>query len=163
MMLDQLEALVQPTQFLEHLRKTMSMTEGQLDMVSAMHEAIFRQINALEMLHKGGQRSVDKFISSGLHGLEKRKANTLQKAKRLPTLPAGTAAAATAAATRQDAGHDAQEEGLPSAIRRHKTEDCRMTGYSVPRLQLFCCSVILQLNWKSAILIHFLFTFVLNC
>jgi hypothetical protein len=41
MMLDQLEALVQPTQFLEHLRKTMPMTEGQLDMVSAMHEAMF--------------------------------------------------------------------------------------------------------------------------
>jgi hypothetical protein len=78
MMLDQLEALVQPTQFLEHLRKTMPMTEGQLDMVSAMHEAMFRQLNALEMLHKGGQRAVDEFLSSGLHGLEKRKANALQ-------------------------------------------------------------------------------------
>jgi hypothetical protein len=78
MMLDQLEALVQPTQFLEHLRKTMPMTEGQLDMVSAMHEAMFRQLNALEMLHKGGQRAVDELLSSGLHGLEKRKANALQ-------------------------------------------------------------------------------------
>jgi hypothetical protein len=82
MMLDQLEALVQPTQFLEHLRKTMPMTEGQLHMVSAMHEAMFRRLNTLEMLHKGGQRAVDEFMSSGLHGLEKRKANPLQKAKR---------------------------------------------------------------------------------
>jgi uncharacterized membrane protein YgcG len=82
MMLDQLEALVQPTQFLEDLRKTMPMTEGQLDMVSAMHEAMFRRLKALEMLHKGGQRAVDEFMSSGLHGLEKRKANALQKAKR---------------------------------------------------------------------------------
>jgi hypothetical protein len=82
MMLDQLEALVQPTQFLEHLRKTMPMTEGQLDIVSAMHEAMFRQLNALQMLHKGGQGAVDEFMSSGLHGLEKRKTNALQKAKR---------------------------------------------------------------------------------
>jgi hypothetical protein len=82
MMLDQLEALVQTTQFLEHLRKTLPMTEGQLDMVSAMHKVMFRQLNALEMLHKGGQRAVDEFMSSGLHGLEKRKANALQKAKR---------------------------------------------------------------------------------
>jgi hypothetical protein len=58
------------------------MTEGQLDMVSAMHEAMFRRLNALEMLHKGGQRAVDEFMSYGLHGLEKRKANALQKAKR---------------------------------------------------------------------------------
>jgi hypothetical protein len=36
----------------------------------------------LEMLHKGGQRAVDEFTASGLHGLEKRKANALQKAKR---------------------------------------------------------------------------------
>jgi hypothetical protein len=55
MMLDQLEALVQPTQFLEHLRKKMPMTEGQLEMVSAMHEAMFRRLNTLEMLHKGGR------------------------------------------------------------------------------------------------------------
>jgi hypothetical protein len=82
MMLDQLEALVQPTQFLEHLRKTMPMTEGKLDMVLAMHEAMFPQLNALKMLHKGGQRAVDEFISSGLQGLEKRKVNALQKAKR---------------------------------------------------------------------------------
>jgi hypothetical protein len=34
------------------------------------------------MLHKGGQRAVDELIASGLHGLEKRKANALQKAKR---------------------------------------------------------------------------------
>jgi hypothetical protein len=33
------------------------------------------------MLHKSGQRAVDEFTASGLHGLEKRKANALQKAK----------------------------------------------------------------------------------
>jgi hypothetical protein len=51
------------------------------------------------MLHKGGQRAVDEFMSSGLHGLEKRKANALQKAKRSNNSSAGTAAAAAAAAT----------------------------------------------------------------
>jgi hypothetical protein len=37
------------------------------------------------MLHKSGQHAVDKFMSSGLHGLEKKKANALQKAKRQGT------------------------------------------------------------------------------
>jgi hypothetical protein len=82
MMLEQFEALVQLTQFLEHLRKTMPMTEAQLDMVTTMHKSMFCRLNALEMLHKGGQRAVDEFKSSGLVGLEKRKANALQKAKR---------------------------------------------------------------------------------
>jgi hypothetical protein len=81
-MLEQFEALVQPMQFLEHLRKTMPMTEAQLEMVTTMHESMFCRFNALEMLHKGGQRAVDEFMSSGLVGLEKRKANALQKAKR---------------------------------------------------------------------------------
>jgi hypothetical protein len=82
MMLEQFEALVQPTQFLQHLRKTMPMTEAQLNMVTTMHESMFCRLNALEMLHKGGQRAVDEFMSSGLVGLEKRKANALQKGKR---------------------------------------------------------------------------------
>jgi hypothetical protein len=82
MMLEQYEALVQPTQFIELLRKTMPMTEAQLDMFTTMHDSMFRRLNALEMLHKGGQRAVDEFTASGLHGLEKRKANALQKAKR---------------------------------------------------------------------------------
>jgi hypothetical protein len=82
MMLDPYEALVQPTQFIELLRKTMPMTEAQLDMFTTMHDSMFRRLNALEMLHKGGQRAVDEFTASGLHGLEKRKANALQKAKR---------------------------------------------------------------------------------
>jgi uncharacterized membrane protein YgcG len=82
MMLEQFEALVQPTQFLEHLRKTMPMTEAQLDMITVMHEALFLCLNALEMLNKGGQRAEDEFNASGLHGLEKRKANALAKAKR---------------------------------------------------------------------------------
>jgi hypothetical protein len=47
MMLKQFEALVQPTQFLEYLRKTMPMTESQLDMITTMHEVMFRRPNAL--------------------------------------------------------------------------------------------------------------------
>jgi hypothetical protein len=82
MMLEQYEALVQPTQFIELLCKTMPMTEAQLDMFTTMHDSMFRRLNALEMLHKGGQRAVEEFNASGLHGLEKRKANALQKAKR---------------------------------------------------------------------------------
>jgi hypothetical protein len=82
MMLEQFEALVQPTQFLEYLRKTMPMTESQLDMITTMHEEMFRRLNALKMLYKGGQRAVDEFNASGLVGLEKRKANALLKAKR---------------------------------------------------------------------------------
>jgi hypothetical protein len=82
MMLEQFEALVQPTQFLEHLRKTMPMTEAQLNMITVMHEALFCRLNALEMLYKGVQRAVDEFNASGLVGLVKRKANVLTKAKR---------------------------------------------------------------------------------
>jgi hypothetical protein len=82
MMLEQFEALVQPTQFLEHLRKTMLMTKAQLDMITVMHEALFCRLNALEMLYKGGQRAVDKFNALGLVSLEKRKASALAKAKR---------------------------------------------------------------------------------
>jgi hypothetical protein len=37
MMLEQYEALVQPTQFIELLRKTMTMTEAQMDMFTTMH------------------------------------------------------------------------------------------------------------------------------
>jgi hypothetical protein len=58
------------------------MTEAQLDMFTTMHDSMFRRLNALEMLHKGGHRAVDEFTASWLHGLEKRKANALQKAKR---------------------------------------------------------------------------------
>jgi hypothetical protein len=53
-MLEQFDSLVQLTQFLEFLRKTMPMN-AQLDMVSAMHEAMFRRLNALDVLFRGGQ------------------------------------------------------------------------------------------------------------
>jgi hypothetical protein len=82
MMLEQYEALVQPTQFIKLLRKTMPMTEAQLDMFTTMHDSMFQCLNALEMLHKVGQRAVDEFTASRLHGLGKRKAIALQKAKR---------------------------------------------------------------------------------
>jgi hypothetical protein len=47
MMLEQFEALVQPMQVLEHLRKTMPMTEAQLDMVTTMHESMFFVVSML--------------------------------------------------------------------------------------------------------------------
>jgi hypothetical protein len=80
MTLEQFESLVQPTQFLEYLRKTMPMTEAQLDMVTAMHETMWRRLNALEVFYKGGQRAVDEFNKSTLTGIEKTKANTIAKA-----------------------------------------------------------------------------------
>jgi hypothetical protein len=71
MMLEHLESLVQPTQFLKYLRKTMPMSEDQLDMITTMHETMMRRLNVLEVLHKGGQRAVDEFMSSSLTGMEK--------------------------------------------------------------------------------------------
>jgi hypothetical protein len=41
MMLEQYEGLVQPTQFIELLRKTMPTTEAQLDMFTPMHDSMF--------------------------------------------------------------------------------------------------------------------------
>jgi hypothetical protein len=52
-MLEQLDSLVQPTQFLEFLWKTMPMNNAQLDMISAMHEAMSRRLNALDVLFRG--------------------------------------------------------------------------------------------------------------
>jgi hypothetical protein len=80
--LEQLESLVQPTQFLEHLRKTMPMSEAQLDMVSTMLETMTRRLNALEVLFKGGQKAVDEFMSSTMTGIEKLKSSAILKAKR---------------------------------------------------------------------------------
>jgi uncharacterized membrane protein YgcG len=82
MMLEQLDSLVQPTQFLEYLRKTMPMSEDQLDMITTMHNTMMRRLNALEVFHKGGQRAVDEFMSSSLTGMEKLKSAAISKAKR---------------------------------------------------------------------------------
>jgi hypothetical protein len=158
MMLDQYKALVQSTQFLEHLRKTMPMSEPPLDMVLSMHECIFRRLNALEMLHKGGQRAVDEFMSSGLHGLEKRKANALQKAKRAEPQSSGGCGGGNAARrrARRSGGGQAFGNPAPSATQLlgqafnaprqqqqqqgvkcgkcsrfgHKTADCLSAGWS---------------------------------
>jgi hypothetical protein len=80
--LEQLESLVQPTQFLEHLRKTMPMSEAQLDMVSTMLETMTQCLNALEVLFKGRQKAVDEFMSSTMTGIEKLKSSAISKAKR---------------------------------------------------------------------------------
>jgi hypothetical protein len=41
MMLEQYKALVQPTQFIELLPKTMPMSEAHLDMFTTMHDSMF--------------------------------------------------------------------------------------------------------------------------
>jgi hypothetical protein len=81
-MLEQFEALVQPTQYLEFLRKTMPMSEAHLDMMTTMHETMMRRLKALEVLYKGGQKAVDEFTSSSLTGKEKLKAAAVAKAKK---------------------------------------------------------------------------------
>jgi uncharacterized membrane protein YgcG len=89
-MLEQFDSLVQPTQFLEFLRKTMPMNNAQLDMISSMHEAMFRRLNALDVLFRGGQLAVDAFTTSGLTGVEKRKAAAIASAKKAePNQPSG--------------------------------------------------------------------------
>jgi hypothetical protein len=80
-MLDQFESLVQPIQFLEQFRRTMPMTEIQLDMLTSMHESMMRRLNALDVFYKGGQRAVDEFMKSSLTGIKRSKANALYKAK----------------------------------------------------------------------------------
>jgi uncharacterized membrane protein YgcG len=82
-MLEQFEALVQPTQYLEFLRKTMPMSEAHLDMMTTMHETMMRRLNALEVLYKGRQKAVEEFTSSSLTGMEKLKAAAVAKAKKL--------------------------------------------------------------------------------
>jgi hypothetical protein len=62
MMLEQFDSLVQPTQYLEYLRKSLPMTDAHLDMVSTMHDTMMRRLNAREVLYKGGQQAVDKFM-----------------------------------------------------------------------------------------------------
>jgi hypothetical protein len=47
-----------------------------------MHETMIRRLHALEVLHKGGQRAVDAFMSGTLTGMEKQKAAAIEKAKR---------------------------------------------------------------------------------
>jgi uncharacterized membrane protein YgcG len=81
-MLEQLESLVQPTQFLEYLRKTMPMTDSQLDMVTSMHETMVRQLNALDVFFRGGQKAVNEFKSNIMTGIEKLKSAAISKAKR---------------------------------------------------------------------------------
>jgi hypothetical protein len=79
--LEQFESLVQPTQFLEHLRKTMSMSESQLNMVTSMQDVMYRRLNTLEVLFKGGQQAVDEYTNSILVGDDKKKSAALFMAK----------------------------------------------------------------------------------
>jgi uncharacterized iron-regulated protein len=68
------------------------MSEAQLDTVTAMHEAMFHRLNALEMLHKGGQQAVDEFVS------------THCRRGREPSQTCRAAAAAATDQQRQDGG-----------------------------------------------------------
>jgi hypothetical protein len=47
--LEQFESLVQPTQFLEYIRKLLPMSKGHLDMVTVMHDTMTQQ----GLLYKG--------------------------------------------------------------------------------------------------------------
>jgi hypothetical protein len=80
MTFEQFESLVQTTQFLKYLRKTMPMTEAQLDMVTAMHERMWQPLNVLEVFFKGVQRAVNEFNKSTLTGIKKTMANAITKA-----------------------------------------------------------------------------------
>jgi hypothetical protein len=82
-MLEQFESLVQPTQFLEFIQKTVPLSDANLDMVTSMHETMLRRLNALEVLYKGGLRAVDNFNYSTLTGMERKKANAILKANKL--------------------------------------------------------------------------------
>jgi copper oxidase (laccase) domain-containing protein len=79
--LEQFESLVQPTQFLEYLCKTMPMSEAQLDIVTTMHDTLQHRLNALEVLFKGGQPAVDEFMSSWLTWMDKLKASAVAKGR----------------------------------------------------------------------------------
>jgi hypothetical protein len=74
-MLEQFDSLVQPTQYLEYLRKLLPMTDAHLDMVSTMHETMMRRLKPLKVLYKGGQRALDEFMSGLLTGVDARQRN----------------------------------------------------------------------------------------
>jgi hypothetical protein len=38
------------------------MSETQLDAVTSVHEMMLRRLDALDVLHKGGQKAVDEFM-----------------------------------------------------------------------------------------------------
>jgi hypothetical protein len=81
--LEQFQSLVQPTQFLEQVRRTWPMSETQLDAVtSTVHEMMLRRLDALDVLHKGGQKALDKFMGMTLTGMERKKALAIAKGKK---------------------------------------------------------------------------------
>jgi hypothetical protein len=55
--LEQFQSLVQPTQFLEQVRRTWPMSETQLDGVTSVHEMMLRRLDGLDVCHKGGQKA----------------------------------------------------------------------------------------------------------
>jgi hypothetical protein len=147
MMLEQFESLVQPTQFLEFICKTVPLSDANLDMVTSMHETMLRRLNALEVLYKGGQRAVDEFNNSTLTGMERKKANAISKAKKSfdpngqkgpkQTRRGGGGGSGTASTSSSSGGQQGGQHfkgaapsgnGVPCAKCKrfnHKTEDCR--------------------------------------
>jgi hypothetical protein len=81
-MLEQFQLVVQPTQFLDKVRRTWPMSEAQLDAVTSVHEMMLRRLDALDVLHKGGQKAVDKFMGMTLTGMERKKALEVAKGKK---------------------------------------------------------------------------------
>jgi uncharacterized membrane protein YgcG len=75
--LEQFQSLVQPTQFLEQVRRTWPMSETQLDA-----NMMLRRLDALDVLHKGGQKAVDKFMGMTHTGMERKKASAIAKGKK---------------------------------------------------------------------------------
>jgi uncharacterized membrane protein YgcG len=80
--LEQFQSLVQPTQFLEQVRRTWPMSETQLDAVTSVHEMRLRRLDALDVLNKGGQNALDKFMGMTLTGMERKKALAIAKGKK---------------------------------------------------------------------------------
>jgi hypothetical protein len=58
------------------------MSETQLDTVTSVHEMMLRMLDALDVLHKGGQKAVDEFMRMTCTGMERKKALAIAKGKK---------------------------------------------------------------------------------
>lgn len=107
-MLEQFQSLVQPTQFLEHIRRTLPMSETHLDMISTMHETMTQRLNALDVLYKGGQRAVDEYMSLTATGVDKKKSMAIAKGKKADPPSGGGGGGPRAKRSRRGGGNGAQ-------------------------------------------------------
>jgi hypothetical protein len=119
MMLEQYETLVQPTQFIAQIRKTMPMSEIHLDMFTTMHDSMSRRLNALEMLHKGGQRAIDEFTASGAASTAWRSEKQTHCRRPRGRVPMTAVAAAAAEAMVAGLGVGLDEQQVVFPVIRH--------------------------------------------